>query len=66
MTKTKRLQIRLSEQEEQIIKIAFKNENISELIRDFLKSEIQKRMTSNKELEKEIKEAMYSDFFNSK
>lgn len=68
MSKNKKLEIRLTEQEHELVKTVLKPkyDNISLLIREFLKSKILEEIQNNKDLEAKIKEDMYSEFFNSK
>lgn len=68
MSKKKKLEIRLTEQEHELIMKVLKPkyENVSLLIREFLKSKIKEEIQNNKDLEDKLKEEMYSEFFNSK
>jgi hypothetical protein len=61
--KTKRIQARLTEQEYSLIMDVLKDENISELVREFLKNKVKEKLKDNEILEKEIRERLYSDFF---
>lgn len=66
MSKDKRIQIRLSEQEYNLIMTVLKtseNDNISKLVRDFLKEKVLEKINENEELQEKLKESLYTNFF---
>lgn len=70
-TKSKRIQVRVSEQEYKLIEMVLKDEenennNISEMIRVFLKEKVEEKLRNDEELAAKVRETLMSDFIGSK